>query len=56
MSRAGLLAEVRAAIEEMVKNLGQSQRLSQAGLRRQVRREALKILAEFLPRGAEAGT
>jgi hypothetical protein len=56
VSRAGLVAEVRAAVEEMLEKLGQAQRLSLAGLRRQVRRDALKILAEFLPQGAESGT
>lgn len=37
MSRAGLSAEVAAAIEEIVDKLGHAERLSRAGLRRQIR-------------------
>jgi hypothetical protein len=41
MSRAGLSAEAADAIEEIVEKLRQAQRLSQAGLRRQLRRLSL---------------
>jgi len=38
MSRAGLSAEAAGAIEEIIENLGQAERLSRAGLRRRIRR------------------
>ena len=41
MSQAGLSAQAAEAIEEIVEKLGQAQRLSQAGLRRQLRRFSL---------------
>ena len=37
MSRAGLSAEVTVAIEEIIENLGQAERMSRAGLRRRIR-------------------
>ena len=37
MSRAGLSAEVTGAIEEIIENLGQAERMSRAGLRRRLR-------------------
>jgi hypothetical protein len=47
MSRAGLSAQVCGAVEEILEELGQAQRLSQAGLRRRVRRSALKTLGNI---------
>ena len=41
MSRTGLSAQAADAIEEIVEKLGQAQLLSQAGLRRQLRRFSL---------------
>jgi hypothetical protein len=41
MSRTGLSAQATDAIEEIVEKLGHAQRLSQAGLRRQLRRFSL---------------
>jgi len=42
---------VYRVVEEILEELGQAQRLSQAGLRRRVRRNALKTLGEMC-RGA----
>ncbi len=53
MSRAGLSAEVTETIEEIVGKLGQTQRLSRAGLRRQLRRFAL---GEAARTGLKTGT
>src|SRR3954468_20535344 len=53
MSRAGLSAQSSAAIEEIVEKLGHAQRMSRAGLRRQLRRLALGELARA---SAESGT
>jgi len=50
MSRAGLSPQVLVVVEEILEELGQAQRLSLAGLRRRVRRSALKGL-ENLCRG-----
>jgi hypothetical protein len=47
MSQAGLSAQVCGAVEEILEELGQAQRLSQAGLRRRVRRNVLKTLGEM---------
>jgi hypothetical protein len=38
MSRAGLSAEVAGAIEEIIEELGQAERMSRAGLRRRIKR------------------
>jgi hypothetical protein len=53
MSRACLSAQARAAIEEIVKKLGQEQRVSRAGLGRRLRRLSL---GEWGRAGAESGT
>lgn len=53
MSRAGLSAQDAAVIEEIVEKLRQEQRLSRAGLRRQLRRLSL---GEPASGGAEIGT
>jgi hypothetical protein len=53
LSRAGLSVQVIEAIEQIVEDVGQAQRLSQAGLCRRVRRIAMKILGET-DRGAES--
>jgi hypothetical protein len=45
MSRAGLGAPGRAAIERIVEKLGQDQRMSRAGLRRQLTRLSLEEAA-----------
>lgn len=47
LSRAGLYAQLCGVVEEILQELGQAQRLSQAGLRRRVRRNALKTLGEM---------
>jgi hypothetical protein len=46
---------VRAAVEELLEELGQAQRLSQAGLRRRVRRSALKTLGNIYRSGGDLG-
>ncbi len=56
LSRTGLPAEVRAAVEEILEELGQAQRLSQTGLRRRVRRKALQTLGEIPWGAADPGT
>ncbi len=47
LSQAGLRAQLSGIVEEMMKELGQAQRLSLAGLRRRVRRNVLKTLGEI---------
>jgi hypothetical protein len=47
--------QVGAAVEEILAELGQVQRLSQTGLRRRLRRTALKTLGKICWRGAELG-
>jgi hypothetical protein len=51
LSQAGLYAQLCGVVEEILQELGQAHRLSQAGLRRRVRRSALKTLGEMC-RGA----
>jgi hypothetical protein len=46
---------VRVAVEEILEELGQAQRLSQAGLRRRVRRSALKTLGNLYRSGGNLG-
>ena len=53
MSRTGLSAQASDAIEEIIKKLGQAQRLSRTGLRRQLRRLSL---GEPASAGLETGT
>lgn len=55
LSRAGLSAQVGAIVEEIFHDLGQAYRLSQAGLRRRVRRSALKRLGNLCRSGANLG-
>ena len=55
MSQAGLSAKVYVVVEEILEELGQAQRLSQAGLRRRVRRNVLKTLAEMSRSGGDLG-
>ena len=56
LSRAGLEAQVSEVVDEIMKELGQAQRLSQAGLRRRVRRHALKALVGNVVQGRGFGT
>ena len=44
LSQAGLSAQLHSVVEEILQELGHAQRRSQAGLRRRVRRQALKTL------------
>ena len=55
MSRAGLWWELTGIVEEILEEVGQAQRRSQAGLRRRVRRNVLKTLGEICRTGAELG-
>jgi alcohol dehydrogenase class IV len=50
MSQAGLSEQACAAIEEIIDKLGQAQRMSRAGLRRQLRRLALSEMALERPK------
>ncbi len=52
VSLTGLCAQLGDAVEEIVRNVGQEQRLSLTGLRRRLRRLALKAQGE-IERGAE---
>ena len=56
LSLAGLSVQLRDAIEEIVEDLGQAQRLSLAGLRRRLRRIALKTLWKMDRSAANLGT
>ena len=53
MSRTGLSAQASEAIEEIINKLGQAQRVSRTGLRRQLRRLSL---GEPAAAGQETGT
>ena len=53
MSRTGLSAQAAKAVEEIIEKLGQEQRLSRAGLRRQLRRFSL---GNPVPAGGKTGT
>jgi hypothetical protein len=53
MSRAGLTAEVAGGIEEIIEKLGQAERMSRAGLHRQIKRLFAGTI-EFA--GAQVGT
>jgi hypothetical protein len=53
LSRAGLPAEVAGAIEEIIENLGRADRLSRAGLHRQIRRVLAGVLVFA---GSQVGT
>ena len=53
MSRTGLSAQAAEAVEEIIERLGQEQRLSRAGLRRELRRLSL---GKPGPAGQETGT
>ena len=55
LSQAGLDAQVCGVVEELLEELGQAQRLSQAGLRRRVRRHALKTLGEMCRSAGDSG-
>ena len=55
LSQAGLDAQVYGVVEELLEELGQAQRLSQAGLRRRVRRSVLKTLGRIHRRGGDLG-
>ena len=56
LSQTGLSVQLRDAVEEIVEDLGQAQRLSQAGLRRRLRRIALKTLWKMDRSAANLGT
>jgi hypothetical protein len=56
VSQAGLSVQLREAVEEIVDDLGQAQRLSQAGLRRRLRRIAMKTLGKMDPSAGVFGT
>jgi hypothetical protein len=55
MSQAGLYAQLCGVVEEILQELGQAQRLSQAGLRRRVRRNALKTLGDMCRNAGNSG-
>jgi len=55
LSQAGLYAQLCGVVEEILQELGQAQRLSQAGLRRRVRRSALKTLGEMCRSAGNSG-
>jgi hypothetical protein len=55
LSRTGLPTQVRAAVEEILQDLGQAYELSRAGLRRRVRHSALKRLGNLCRSGANLG-
>jgi hypothetical protein len=46
---------VYSVVEEILEELGQAQRRSQAGLRRRVRRQALKALGEMWRSARDSG-
>jgi len=55
MSRAGLPLQVRVAVEEIVQEVGQAQWVSLTGLRRRVRRRALKAVGDLYRSGENLG-
>jgi len=55
MSQAGLSTKLHGVVEEILEEVGQAQRLSQAGLRRRVRRNVLKTLGKICRSGGELG-
>jgi hypothetical protein len=56
VSLTGLSTQLGDAIEEIVGDLGQAQRLSLAGLRRRLRRSTLKALGKIEQAWQESGT
>lgn len=54
-SQAGLYAQWCEVVEEILEELGQAQRRSQAGLRRRVRRQALKTLGAMCRSAEDSG-
>lgn len=54
-SLTGLRAQALDAVEEIVETVGQAQRLSLTGLRRGLRRKALKTLAKMAVGGGHVG-
>jgi hypothetical protein len=55
LSQAGLYEQLCGIVEEILEELGHAQRLSQAGLRRRVRRHALKTLGEMCRSAGDSG-
>ena len=55
LSQAGLSAKLCGVVEELLEELGHAQRLSQAGLRRRVRRNALKTLGAMCRSAGDSG-
>lgn len=55
LSRAGLSLKLYGVVEEILEEVGQAQRLSQAGLRRRVRRNVVKTLGEICRNGGDLG-
>jgi hypothetical protein len=55
LSQAGLSVQLYSVVDEILQELGQAQRLSQAGLRRRVRRNALKTLGEMCRSVGDSG-
>jgi hypothetical protein len=55
LSQAGLSAKLYGVVEEILEELGHAQRRSQAGLRRRVRRNALKALGEMCRSARDLG-
>jgi hypothetical protein len=55
LSQAGLAAKLHEVVEEILQELGHAQRRSQAGLRRRVRRHALKTLGEMCRSAVDLG-
>jgi hypothetical protein len=55
LSQAGLSAQLYSVVEEILQELGHAQRRSQAGLRRRVRRHALKTLGDMCRSAGDSG-
>ena len=56
LSQAGLSVQLRDAVEEIIEDLGQAQRLSLTGLRRRLRRIAMKTLGKTDRSAGNIGT
>jgi hypothetical protein len=55
LSQAGLYGQVCDVVEAILQEMGHAHRLSQAGLRRRVRRNALKTLGEMCRSAGNSG-
>jgi hypothetical protein len=54
-SQAGLSTKLYSVVEEILQELGHAHRRSQAGLRRRVRRQALKTLGDMCRSAGDSG-